>query len=137
MKKQVLLFMAGGALAFASCNQAADNNMSEAQIDSTVNARVEEIRAEMMAHNDSLINMMAQERADSIIAAMKGGTPSKSRTVVKKPVVSGGDKVIDAGTGTATPNSKSKWGQTDDDKASKSKWGKTEEQQGSKSKWGK
>lgn len=130
MKKQVLLFMAGGVLAFASCNQATDAGMSDEQIDSTVNARVEEIRAEMMAQNDSMINVLAIERADSIIAAMKG-TGSKST----------GKKTTTTKTTTTeevkkTPDSKSKWG-TEEDKASKSKWGTTEEEKGSKSKWGK
>jgi len=73
MKKQVSLMMAAGLLAFASCNSGnTDNSASQAQIDSTVNARVESIRTEMMMKNDSIINAMAQMKADSIIAAMKG-----------------------------------------------------------------
>jgi len=66
--------------AFASCNSATNEGMSEAQVDSMVNARVEEIRLEMMAQNDSLINAMAQMKADSIIAAMKGGGGTKTTT---------------------------------------------------------
>jgi hypothetical protein len=131
MKKQVLLFMAGGVLAFASCNQPTETGMSDEQIDSTVNARVEEIRAEMMAQNDSMINVLAMERADSIIAAMKGtGSKSTGKKTTTTKTTTTTEEVK------KTPDSKSKWG-TEEDKASKSKWGKTEEEKGSKSKWGK
>lgn len=86
MKKQTLLLMAGGILALASCNneQAADAGMNQAQVDSAVNARVEEIRAELMAQNDSLINALAQWKADSIIAAMKG-KPAPAASAKPKP----------------------------------------------------
>ena len=81
MEKQTLLLMAGGILALASCNneQAADAGMNQAQVDSAVNARVEEIRAELMAQNDSLINALAQWKADSIIAAMKGTASASAK----------------------------------------------------------
>jgi hypothetical protein len=74
MKKQLSLIMAGGLLALASCNSGTnpENGPSQATIDSTVNARVEQIRAEMEAKNDSIINALAQWKADSMIAAMKG-----------------------------------------------------------------
>ncbi len=89
MKKQTLLLMAGGMLALASCNNnaAEGTGASQAQIDSMVNARVEEIRTEMMAQNDSLINAMAAMRADSIVAAMKntGGTITTTTKTVVKP----------------------------------------------------
>lgn len=73
MKKLSFFLATGALLALASCQPEADSSMTDAQIDSMVNARVEEIRMQMMAQNDSLINAMAQTRADSIIAAMKGG----------------------------------------------------------------
>lgn len=82
MKKQALLFLAGGIMAMASCTTETANNTSQEQIDSMVNARVEEIRTEMMRSNDSLINAMAQMKADSMIAAMKGGAPV---TAARKP----------------------------------------------------
>lgn len=89
MKKQTLLLMAGGLMALASCNNNAGEatGASQAQIDSMVNARVEEIRTQMMASNDSLINAMAAMKADSIIAAMKntGGTITKTTKTVIKP----------------------------------------------------
>ncbi|MBL7683968.1 MAG: hypothetical protein JNK00_11470 [Flavipsychrobacter sp.] len=84
MKKQTLLLLAGGMLAMASCQNeapAVSNGPSEAQIDSMVNARVEAIRTELMAQNDSLINALAQWKADSMIAAMKG-----TKTAAAKPV---------------------------------------------------
>lgn len=89
MKKQTLLLMAGGLMALASCNNNAGEatGASQAQVDSMVNARVEEIRTQMMASNDSLINAMAAMKADSIIAAMKntGGTITKTTKTVIKP----------------------------------------------------
>lgn len=82
MKKQSLLLITGGILAFASCNTdtAATNDNSQAKIDSMVNERVEMIRAELEAKNDSLINDMAMYRADSIMAAMSG-----KKAPVRKP----------------------------------------------------
>ncbi|HRO43268.1 MAG TPA: hypothetical protein PL009_10570 [Flavipsychrobacter sp.] len=73
MKKQLLL-IAGTVLTLASCqNEAADTGDNQAQIDSAVNARVEEMRTELMMQNDSLINAEAQRRADSIFLTMKDG----------------------------------------------------------------
>lgn len=84
MKKQTLLLMAGGMLAIASCNNnAGDAGMSQASIDSMVNARVEEIRTEMMKQNDSLINALATIKADSIIEAMKSGNKPASKPAAK------------------------------------------------------
>lgn len=73
MKKTSLLLATAVVLALASCQPEANSSMTDAQIDSLVNARVEEIRMQMMASNDSMIMALAQTRADSIIAAMKGG----------------------------------------------------------------
>jgi len=82
MKKQSFLLVAGALIVLASCqNNATDTGANQAQIDSAVNARVEELRMQMMMQNDSLINAEAQRRADSMIAAMNatGGTTSGSR----------------------------------------------------------
>lgn len=82
MKKQSLLLITGGLLAMASCNTEPAGNAEDAQatIDSTVNARVEEIRLELQAQNDSIINEMAIYRADSIIAARTGkAAPARPR----------------------------------------------------------
>lgn len=105
MKKHALLMLAGGLLAFASCNNpAADSGASQAQIDSMVNARVDAIRAEMTASNDSMINALAQIKADSMMVAMKPGssvTTTTTRTVknpkpttkpTEQPVKQGGIK---------------------------------------------
>ena len=80
MKKQTLFLIAGGMLAFASCNNEGAGGYTDAQVDSMVNARVELIQAELEAQNDSLINARAYEIADSIIAASKGGTKTTSRS---------------------------------------------------------
>jgi len=81
MKKHSFLVLAGGLLAFAACNNpSANTGASQAQIDSMVNARVEAIRAEMTASNDSMINAMAQIKADSMMAAMKPGTTITTST---------------------------------------------------------
>jgi|GEM_PF-1729234 len=81
MKKQLFL-VAGAVLTFASCqSDSANTGDSQAQIDSAVNARVEELRTQMMLENDSLINAEAQRRADSMIAAMGTG----SKTTAAKP----------------------------------------------------
>jgi hypothetical protein len=81
MRKQSFLFIAGAVLALASCQtENTDNASDQAYIDSTVNARVEEMRVEMMMQNDSMINALATLRADSIIAAMKGGNTVTTRT---------------------------------------------------------
>ncbi|MBN8671716.1 MAG: hypothetical protein ACK4EY_03790 [Flavipsychrobacter sp.] len=88
MKKQTLLLLAGGMLAFASCQNeapAGSAGPSEAQIDSMVNARVEAMRSELMAQNDSLINALAQWKADSMIAAMKGAKPAATPKPAPKP----------------------------------------------------
>src|SRR5690606_11913502 len=69
-------------LAMASCNTEPAGNAEDAQatIDSTVNARVEEIRLELQAQNDSIINEMAMYRADPIIAARTGkAAPARPR----------------------------------------------------------
>jgi hypothetical protein len=87
MKKQSFLLIAGSLLTLAACQNNANEGANQAQVDSMVNARVEELRMEMMAQNDSIINAEAQRRADSIIAAMKGGntvtTTTKRTTTVK------------------------------------------------------
>jgi len=87
MKKRSFLVLAGGLLAFAACNNpAADTGASQTQIDSMVNARVEEIRAQMTASNDSMINALAQIKADSMIAAMKPGTSVTTSTTTTRTV---------------------------------------------------
>lgn len=137
MKKQSLLLITGGLLAMASCNTepAATADNSQAKIDSMVNERVEQIRLELQAQNDSIINEMAMYRADSIIAARTG----KKAPARPKPTPSTGvDKPADAPTSEAPkePTSKSKWGGDDKGTTSESKWGNKEEKgTTSESKW--
>ena len=102
MKKQSLLLITGGILAFASCTNenagTADN--SQAKIDSIVNERVEMIRAELEMKNDSIINAMAMYKADSMMAAMTGkpapkkpaAKPAKEEPVAEKPSTVGNGK---------------------------------------------
>ncbi len=82
------MFAAGAAvLFFASCQEnTTDNGLNQAQIDSAVNARVEEIRTEMLMQNDSIINAEAQRRADSMMAVAAGKpVPPAPKKVVVKP----------------------------------------------------
>ncbi|RZL40818.1 MAG: hypothetical protein EOP00_26070, partial [Pedobacter sp.] len=77
MRKQSLLFVAGAVLFLASCqNTASENTVSQEQIDSAVNAREAEIRAEMQAANDSLIDAEAMRRVDSIMNTGKQPVPA-------------------------------------------------------------
>ena len=84
MKKQTLLLLAGGLLTIASCTSEAGGGYTQEQVDSAVNARVAEMQAAMQASNDSAINALAQLKADSMIAAMKG-TPVPPKSTTKAP----------------------------------------------------
>ncbi len=97
MRKQSKWIVAAGILAFASCNTGTPGagNNDEATIDSMVNARVEELRLEMMMQNDSIINVLAQERADSILAAMNN--KKTVRRTPKKKVISRDKGTMSAG----------------------------------------
>lgn len=89
MKKQSLLLITGGLLALASCNTESANNAdnSQAKIDSMVNARVEELRMELEAKNDSMINAMAMLKADSMMAEMaKTGKKPAAKPKTTAPV---------------------------------------------------
>ena len=95
-------------MSLASCTtETHESDMSQTQIDSTVNARVEEIRLEMMRQNDSLINAMAQIKADSIIAAMKGGKSVTTKTTTTRTTTVKPANVTTSGTtsGTTTTSS--------------------------------
>jgi hypothetical protein len=95
MKKQSFLLLAGTFLTITACNTTNDNQYSEAQIDSMVNARVDEMRLQMMTQNDSLINALAAQRADSIIAAMKLTSEAPTVHVPKAPIPhTGGTKPV-------------------------------------------
>ncbi len=81
MKKTAILFVSGAMLSLAACQPDNSGANNQEQIDSMVNARVEEIRMQLMMQNDSMINAMAQMRADSIIAGMKGGNAVVTKKV--------------------------------------------------------
>lgn len=81
MKKQSLLLISGALLAFASCTQeGATGGYTQEQVDSIVDARVTEQMMALQASNDSMINALAQIKADSILAAMKGGSGVTTKT---------------------------------------------------------
>ncbi len=110
MKKQSLLLISGALLAFASCTQeGATGGYTQEQVDSIVDARVTEQMMALQASNDSMINALAQIKADSILAAMKGGsgvttkttTTTTRNTTVKNP--GGATKKNDPGSVTNRP----------------------------------
>ncbi len=90
MKKQALFLLAGGLLTFAACtnDQAPAGGYTQEQVDSAVEARLAEMQAQMQASNDSTINVLAQWKADSMIAAAKGGNTSKTTTTKSTPTKS-------------------------------------------------
>lgn len=144
MRKQSLLLAAAGVLALASCNTETGNaDEAQAKIDSMVNARVDEIRMELKAKNDSIINELATWRADSIINAKKGKKVVKQKPKPVMPAAtstSGSTGTMEAKPAQKTETSSSKWGKEGNGgETSKSKWG-TDKKEGegetSKSKWG-
>ena len=68
MKKYASLLLAGAALAVASCGNN-ENTTTQEQIDSMAAYRADTMAAALKAQNDSLINAMAQMRADSALRA--------------------------------------------------------------------
>lgn len=92
MKKQSLLLATGALLAFASCQNesATTGGYTDAQVDSIVNARVNEQMMLLQTSNDSIINALAQERAEAIVAEMKSGsrttTPTRTPPKTTPPV---------------------------------------------------
>lgn len=86
MKKTSIFLLAGGLLALASCtNENAGGGMTQAQVDSAVNAEVEAARLQMYAEQDSIINIVAQMKADSMMAVAAGKTPPPVVTPTRKP----------------------------------------------------
>jgi hypothetical protein len=83
MKKQTLFLMAGGLLAFASCNTET-GGYTEAYVDSVVNERVAQIQMELEEQNEARIHALALEKADSILAARAGKTTTKRTTTPAK-----------------------------------------------------
>lgn len=143
MKKQSLLLVTAAMLVAASCNtETGNDDAAQAKIDSMVNARVDEIRIELKAKNDSIINELATWRADSIINAMKGKKVVKRKPKPQPPGTK--EKVqqdVAVKPAEKPTTSSSKWGKEGNGgETSKSKWGteKKEGQEGetSKSKWG-
>lgn len=70
-KVSVILFLTCSVF-FGACSGGTQEPPSRAEVDSQVNARVNALQLQMQAKNDSIINAMAQHRADSILASTKG-----------------------------------------------------------------
>lgn len=106
-KSKSIWLLSGAALAFgfASCTQdTAMNTASQATIDSIVNAKVDSIRISMMASNDSLIEALAYQKADSIVAALNAkSSGSKAPVVVPKPKPKPTPEPVRPGTGGIKP----------------------------------
>ena len=104
MKKQSLLLMGGALLACASCQQEnTAGGFTQEQVDSIVNVRVQEQMITLQASNDSVINAVAQWKADSIIAAMKGNAPATPKPTTRNTTVNNGG-------GTATESNNTRGG---------------------------
>lgn len=97
MKRTTFCLLAGGLLTFAACQQESTTGMTQLQIDSAVNARVDSIRGDMMMRNDSMINALAMQKADSMLMAR--GSGAAGTTVGKTPRPNTGK------TGTTQPTS--------------------------------
>ncbi|MEI8280013.1 MAG: hypothetical protein WCG87_09635, partial [Bacteroidota bacterium] len=68
--------LAGSVIMFAACNNASTEKPAE-NVDSIANAKAEQMRGQMAAKNDSIINAMAKAKADSTEAAMKAEEAKK------------------------------------------------------------
>jgi len=71
MKRACYLFLL--VVLFGSCTAGTEDaaELSQQRVDSIVNSKTELLRTEMKRQNDSMINMMARKRADSILKGMK------------------------------------------------------------------
>lgn len=95
MKRTTFCLLAGGLLTFAACQQESTTGMTQLQIDSAVNARVDSIRGDMMMRNDSMINALAMQKADSMLMARGSGAAGTTAGKTTKPAT---------GTSKATPS---------------------------------
>ncbi len=107
MKTRILLFSAAAALALSSCNNEVKTDgtatgVDQSQIDGLVNAKLDSLRTVLMAQNDSLINAMAQIKADSMVDAMRGGTASTTRPTRPTRPTTGGTTNNNSGSSTNT-----------------------------------
>lgn len=88
MTNKFLLLAVAGTLALASCQSdvrttGTDEEM-QAKIDSAVQARMQEMQAQLAAQNDSLINAVAMMRADSMMAS--AAAAGRNNTGVRRTV---------------------------------------------------
>ena len=83
MKKHALLLIAGSVMLMTACNNSTEQKPAE-NVDSLANVKAEQMKAEMAAKNDSVINAMAKAKADSTEAAMKKEEEMKKVEEAKK-----------------------------------------------------
>ena len=134
MKKQSLLLIGGALLAFASCQpeSSTDGMYTQEQVDSIVDARVMEQMMVLQNNNDSVINALAQMKADSMIAELKAGKPVTTKTTTTRTttVNSGGNETTTTEktnpksgrfNGEGTTNTEEKAGRFNEDAAQKAK----------------
>lgn len=78
--KKVSLLLAGGILALASCKEeGATGGMTQMQVDSAINARVNHALDSMATATEGRINELAMYIADSIVKAKQGITVTTPR----------------------------------------------------------
>jgi hypothetical protein len=83
MKKHALLLIAGSVMLMTACNNSTEQKPAE-NVDSLANVKAEQMKAEMAAKNDSVINAMAKAKADSTEAANKKEEEMKKEEEAKK-----------------------------------------------------
>ena len=83
MKKHALLLIAGSVMLMTACNNSTEQKPAE-NVDSLANVKAEQMKVEMAAKNDSVINAMAKAKADSTEAAMKKEEEMKKQEEAKK-----------------------------------------------------
>ena len=79
MKKQLLL-LAGSAFILASCGSNNNPAQTQAQIDSTVNAKMQQHDAENAAKNDSTLKAIEKEKADAMSKEHATKTTTHTKT---------------------------------------------------------
>jgi len=78
-KRALLLFLAGGTIAFAACSSNSNQATNQALVDSLANAKAALIQTQMAAKNDSIINAKANEKASTMMNERAEGRKEEKR----------------------------------------------------------
>jgi len=78
-KRALLLFLAGGTIAFTACSSNSNQANNQALVDSLANAKAAVIQAQMSAKNDSIINAKANEKASAMMNERAEGKREERR----------------------------------------------------------